>query len=93
MIESKTRVAISPSVYMREFGDELVLLDFGKGEYYALDAIGAAIFRKLEGGALVGEVADAIVREYEVDRDVALADIAALVDQMKQQGLIDVFEP
>ena len=91
MIEATTRVTVSPSVYLREFGEELVLLEFGKGEYYALDAIGAAILRRLSNGAAVGEVVDAIVADYDVARDVALADVIALVTQMKEQSLIEVF--
>jgi len=93
MIDPKSRVTVSSSVYLREFGEELVLLDFGKGEYYALDAIGAAILRKLEAGADVADVAAYLVREYDVASDVALADVAALVDEMKGQGLIEVFSP
>lgn len=93
MIEPKSRVVLSPSVYIREFGDELVLLDFGKGEYYALDAIGSVILRRLEAGASVGEVTDTLVGDYDVARDDALVDVAALLDQLKEHALIEVLAP
>ena len=38
-LDERTHVTISPSVYARSFGEEVVLLEFGKGEYFGLDAI------------------------------------------------------
>lgn len=87
-INSDTRVQILPSVYVRSFGDELVLLDFSRGEYFGLDEAGAAIWRGLEAGARLGEIADKLVERYEVTRDVAYEDIVALVTHMHGQSLI-----
>jgi len=76
-------------VYARAFGDEIVLLDFGVGEYFGLDPIGAEIWRRLEAGETLARIADSLVERYEVTREVALGDIVALVDEMRDKGLLE----
>lgn len=87
-IDQHSRVTPSPSVYARDFGEEVVLLDFGKGEYFGLDAIGAEIWRRLEAGDDLGTVASRISAQYEVGRDEALRDIVDLVTQLRERELL-----
>jgi hypothetical protein len=87
-LDERTRVTISPSVYARAFGEEVVLLDFGKGEYFGLDPIGAEIWRRLEAGDDLGKAADHLVAQYEVGREEALRDIVALVAQLQKHELL-----
>jgi Coenzyme PQQ synthesis protein D (PqqD) len=90
-IAPETRIQVSPSVYVRAFGQELVLLDFSRGEYFGLDETGAAIWRGLEAGKPLGEIADTLVERYDVARDVAYDDIVALVIHREGQSLITLF--
>ena len=87
-LDERSRLTISPSVYARAFGEEMVLLEFGKGEYFGLDAVGADIWRRLEAGDDLGMAADHIVAQYEVGREEALRDIVALVGQLQEHGLV-----
>jgi len=89
-LDERSRVTISPSVYARVFGEEVVLLEFGKGEYFGLDAIGAEVWRRLEAGDPLGSVADRIVAEYEVRREEALRDIVDLVTQLRSHDLVTI---
>ena len=88
MIEPTTRVTVSPRVYARAFGDEMVLLDFGVGEYFGLDPIGTEVWKRLEAGDPLLQIVDALVERYEVSRDDALRDVLALVSEMVDQGLV-----
>ena len=87
-LDERSRVTISPSVYARAFGEEVVLLEFGKGEYFGLDAVGADIWRRLEAGDDLGTAADRIVADYEVSREEALRDIVDLVAQLRNHELL-----
>ncbi len=87
-IDECSRVSPSPSVYARDFGEEVVLLDFGKGEYFGLDAVGAEVWRRLEAGDDLGAVATHISAQYEVGRDEALRDIVDLVAQLRERELL-----
>jgi hypothetical protein len=84
----EARVAISPGVYARAFGEELVLLDFSRGEYFGLDELGAEIWRLAEAGEPLGAIAARIVERFEVGHDDAFRDIVALVTDMTAQGLV-----
>ena len=87
-LDERSRLTVSPSVYARVFGEEMVLLEFGKGEYFGLDAVGADIWRRLEAGDDIGTAADHIVEQYEVSREEALRDIVALVRQLQDHELL-----
>lgn len=89
-LDASTRVRISPSVYARAFGKEVVLLHFGRGEYFGLDEVGAAIWRRLEQGDTLGAAAEAIVSTFAVSREDALRDIIALVSDLRNETLLDV---
>jgi hypothetical protein len=87
-LDERSRVIISPSVYARAFGEEVVLLEFGKGEYFGLDPVGADVWRRLEAGDDLGMAADHIVAQYEVGREEALRDIVELVAQLESHELL-----
>ena len=85
-----TRMEVSPSVYARAFGDEIVLLDFGRGEYFGLDAVGADVWRGIEARDTLGAIADAIVSRYQVEPEAAYRDIVDLVRHLQEESLVRV---
>ncbi len=85
-----TRLRPAPSVYARAFGAEMVLLEFGRGEYYGLDEVGAVIWRRLEAGDTLGAVADHVATQFDVSRDVAFKDVVDLVAHMCDEALLTV---
>ena len=82
------RFTISPGVYARSFGAELVLLDFSRGEYFGLDELGAEIWRLAEAGETLGAIADRVVERFDVSHDIAFRDIVDLLTDMREQGLL-----
>jgi hypothetical protein len=89
-LDERSHVTISASVYARAFGDEVVLLEFGKGEYFGLDSVGAEIWRRLEAGDHLGAVADHIATEFDVSREEALRDIVDLVTDLRLHELVAI---
>lgn len=89
-LDAAVVLRVSPSVYARPFGEELVLLDFGRGEYYGLDAVGAEIWRRASEGETLGAIADAITAAYDVTRETAFSDIVRLVEEMRSRALVEV---
>jgi hypothetical protein len=82
------RLRCADAVHARLFDDELVILDLAKGEYFALDAIGARLWSGLEKGRTIDEIAGDIVAEYDVSLEAALRDLAALGEHLVGQGLL-----
>ena len=82
------RVRCADAVHARLFDDELVILNLAKGEYFALDALGARLWAGLQAGRSVEEIAADVVAEYDVASDRALADLVALGEELVAQGLM-----
>ena len=85
---SHGRVRIADAVHTRLFDDELVILDLTKGEYFALDQIGARLWIGLEAGRTIEQIAQEVVAEYDVGLERALTDLAVLGDKLVSQGLL-----
>lgn len=81
-------VAVPKSVMARRVGDEVIVLDLKGGEYYGLPAVGARIWELLLDGKSLVHVADAIAREYDVDRAIAEDDVIRLVIELRDKGLL-----
>lgn len=81
----------APNVHSRVVGKELVLLDFARGEYFALDEVGAGVWSIIEKGATVSEIAGVLSARYDVEESVARQDSQALIDQLRARRLV-VFE-
>jgi sulfur transfer complex TusBCD TusB component (DsrH family) len=82
------RVRCADAVHARLFDNELVILDLAKGEYFALDDLGARLWSGLEAGRTVEQLAQEIVDEYDVTLDRALTDLVALGDDLVARGLL-----
>lgn len=87
-IDPERSYSLSPSVYSRPLGTELVVLDFGRGEYFALDEVGTSIFQAIQAGYTLGEIVNRIIATYAVSRDDATRDVAELVAKLSSEGLL-----
>lgn len=56
----------------------------------ALSESGKLLWKALEKGAEIEELADILTSEYEVGRDVALNDAQLFVDSLKSQGALQL---
>ncbi|MEU2872764.1 lasso peptide biosynthesis PqqD family chaperone [Streptomyces olivoreticuli] len=68
--------------------DGMVLLDERTGQYWQLNATGAAVLRALLDGFTPEQITDRLTQTRPVDRDRAAADVTALVDELTRAGLV-----
>jgi hypothetical protein len=54
-----------------------------------LSETGAVLWKKLEAGSTMDELAAAILDEYDVDEETAMADIQEFVAAVSEKGLIE----
>ncbi len=76
--------------HTRVFDGELVILDMNGGQYYALDAIGTALWRGLEAGRTMEDIACEIASGYDVGVEEARNDLRGLVEELLKRGLFEV---
>lgn len=82
------RVSVPAQVMDRSVGDETVILDLESGTYYGLDPVGARMWELLAEGKTLGEVCDALLEEYDVERQRLEEDILNLAGELAEKGLI-----
>ncbi len=54
-----------------------------------LNESGAFLWKTLEGGATEAELVSALLTEYDAPEDIALRDVKAFINKMKEANLID----
>jgi hypothetical protein len=86
MLTSKIR--ISDDVLFQELNGEGVLLNLKTGVYLGLNPLGTRIWKLFADDPSLQQVVDAIVSEFDVQREQCAADVLALVDDMRQQELV-----
>jgi hypothetical protein len=67
-----------------------VVLDVQRGTYFALNEVGVEIWRQLETGAPLAEVAALLVRTYNTAPETVEQDLAAFIQQLRAAHLIAV---
>lgn len=76
-------------VVSRVLDGEAVLLDLREGIYFGLNEVGTRVWELLEGGPTLSELQAHIVEEFEVEPAVAERDLAELLTELVERGLIE----
>ena len=76
-------------VVFTEFdGSEGILVDLNSKKYYQLNEIAMLIWKSLEKGLAASQIADEIVRVYEVSKQPALESVEKTVKEFEAYKLI-----
>lgn len=74
----------------RELDDEIIALDLDRSSYFTANPAAAVIMKRLaEGRASAEELVDLLLEEFEVSREVAVADVEAFLSELERDGLLD----
>ena len=70
---------------------ETVILNHNKGAYYGLDEVGVLIWDTLEKGPqTIDSLCDAVVDEYDIDKDTCKSDIDTLLKDLISERLVEI---
>jgi hypothetical protein len=78
----------SPDVVSRRVGDEVVLVHLKTNRIFALSPTGARFWELLSDGRARPAIEEQLLEEYDVARDEVSAEIDALVETLRGEGLI-----
>lgn len=78
----------SPDVAWEDFDDEVIMVHFESGQYFSTREVGSEILRRLEKGAPVTAVEQAIIALYDVEAAVAAQSLSTFVAELREHGLI-----
>ena len=73
----------------RRAGDDLIVLDLDSSQYLSANDSAAAVWEALADGASREELVALLCRRFEVEEDVARADVDHLLQSLRSEGLIE----
>jgi hypothetical protein len=69
---------------------EMVILNFGSGVYYGLDAVGARVWQLIQEPRVVESIRNTLLEEYEVESERCERELFSLLQQLATEGLIQI---
>jgi hypothetical protein len=73
-----------------DLAGEMVILNLQSGVYYGINTVGARVWELLREPRTVRELCDSITGEFEVDGSTCLADLIALLEDLRGAGLVQI---
>ena len=71
-------------------GRETVIVDPTSGRYFGLDAHAVVVWSLIQRPRRVSDLLDAVMAEYDVEREVLWEDVRALLRELADAGLVEV---
>lgn len=88
--ESVTHARHAGHVLVQDSGGEAVLLDLAGERYFGLNKVGTRIWQLLEHTSSLDEVCRVLCSEFNAPPEQIQQDLRALIDQLRDAGLITV---
>jgi len=86
------RVGISDHVLFQEIEGECVLLDMSSEQYFGLDDVGTRMWQLLATDGDTAKVISTLTKVYDVDEATLRRDLAKLIQELTEKGLVNVIE-
>ncbi len=86
------RVAAADGVMVRDLDGEAVVLDLKTEKYFGLDEVAAAMWTALTGAETIRAAYEALLAAYDVEPEQLEADMAKLISNLAEHGLLVVKE-
>ncbi len=84
------RIRVPPHVLVRLVEGEAVLLNLSSERYYGLDEVGARMWTVLTSASCIQEAYESLLQEYEVEAGQLRQNLEELVEELRQNGLVEV---
>jgi hypothetical protein len=84
------RVNVPPDTLVNVVGNEMVILSLKNQAFFGLDEVGTNIWKALTTAHSIQEAFEALLKEYDVDRDSLKQDIDDLLKQLVDRGLVEI---
>lgn len=93
MIQDGSVLRPRPDVRFRVVGEEAVVVRQEAAEVIALNDVGASVLALLDSRRTVAAVVEALLAEYDIDRDALRADVEAFLLELRDTGVVEEVSP
>ncbi len=73
-----------------ELDGDKVMMDLDKGQYFALNSVGSAIWDIIENPISVNEIVETLLKEYEVEKEECEASVIEFLQGLENAELISI---
>jgi len=84
------RVKVPDDVLISGLQSESVILNLDSERYFGLDEVGTRMMSVLTSADSIQAAYETLLEEYDVEGEVLRQDLTAIIEQMVEQGLIEV---
>ena len=92
MLTLDATVKIPESVLSTLLEQDAVLLDIRSNQYFALDEVGRRLWGLLSEGNSIRDIYQTLLDEYEVDAKQLEQDILELLNNLMENGLVEIVQ-
>lgn len=85
---TRLNVSFKSDVLLEELVDEAVLLNLETEHYFGLDSIGVRFWQLLKEHGNSEDVVQAVLAEYDIEKDAVYQDVAKFIVKLEQAGLL-----
>lgn len=90
VVSERSTVVAAEGQVSSDLGGEVAILNLPAGMYYGLDDVGARVWELVQKPKVVSEIQATILEEYDVEPARGRRDVLALLQQLADEGLIEV---
>lgn len=90
MVDLNSLVRQGGDLICANLDGELVMMSIEKGNYYGLEGIGRRIWQLIEMPTKVSALCGALQEEFDVEKSDCEADTLEFLNELAEQGLIEV---
>ena len=89
-LATESRVVVSKDQVSSDLGGEAAILNLKNSVYYGLDPIGARVWQLIQEPTTFGQIRDVLRAEYDAEPVQLEADIRDLLQELAEQGLVEI---
>jgi hypothetical protein len=85
-----SQVVRSPNQVWTAIGDELVMFNFEAGKYFGVNAVGAAVWERIEQPARVADICADLEQKFAVSSEQCASGVLKFLRSLEERGLVIV---
>jgi hypothetical protein len=90
MLDLKTKILIKKKLEIIDLAGEQAIFDFETGRYSFLRGSADAIWEYISDNMTVAELADAIIKDFEIDKETCLEAICDFISGLEKENFIEL---
>ena len=81
---------VQEHVLFQEVDGGILVVDTNQEQYYDFNEVGGEIWAAIDGGKDTTEIVELLVRDYEIEPDLAASDVEKFVNSLLARELVQV---